>query len=64
MFTTKLHNTSMEQVTNQLRWYNGVLQQAYVINEYEAGSGNLINQRLEWRVVPKIVDPPEDKPHA
>jgi hypothetical protein len=62
-FTT-IPNTTMEQPTIQLRWYNGVLQQAYVINTHEAITGRIINCQLDWRVVPKIIDSSEDKPHA
>lgn len=51
-----LANVTSSEATVQLRWNKGILEQGYKISEYQAGTGLIIRQRLEWRAVPSIAD--------
>lgn len=45
---------SSEQPIAALRWRNGVLQQSWLILEYEGGEPS--RQRVEWRDVPTVTE--------
>ena len=44
---------SYEAATTQLRWYNGVLQQAWQVSQLDR-AGMVTSAKLEWREIPVV----------